>query len=199
MAVIKIVICVIAGYLLGSVNSSIFLSKIMGSDVRSSGSGNAGATNMARKFGLKAGLLAMILDMLKAVCAFFIGQWLAGDWGLMAALMACLVGHCFPAFHHFKGGKGVSVGGILSLLVDWRVGLCVIGCFLIGAFSTKKVSVGSMIGGAVCAISAVIFHLTLPRMLVCIFAGCIVIIQHHANIKRLIDGTEPDFKPKKEK
>lgn len=199
MSAFKIVICVVIGYLLGSVNSSILLSKIWGSDVRSSGSGNAGATNMARKFGLKAGLLAMVLDMLKAVCAFFIGRWLAGDWGLMAALMACLVGHCFPAFHHLKGGKGVSVGGILSLLVDWRVGLCVVGCFLIGAFSTKKVSIGSIAGAAACAIGGVLFHLTLPRMLVCIFAGCIVIIQHRANIKRLIDGTEPDFKPKKEK
>ncbi len=198
MTALKIVISVVVGYLLGSINSSIFLSKIWGSDVRKSGSGNAGATNMARKFGLKAGLLAMVLDMLKAVGAFFVGQWLAGDWGLMAALMACLVGHCFPAFHHFKGGKGVSVGGILSLLVDWRVGLCVIGCFLIGAFSTKKVSIGSLAGAAACAIGAAVFHLTLPRLLVCVFAGCIVILQHRANIKRLIDGTEPDFKPRKQ-
>ena len=139
MEVLKYLLVIVAGYLLGSISVSVCLSVGMGRDVRKEGSGNAGATNMARVFGMKAGVITLLGDMVKAALAVLLGYLLLGDMGLMAGGIACIVGHCFPVFHQFKGGKGVSVGGLLSLMIDWRVGLLVFGSFGLFAVGSKKV------------------------------------------------------------
>lgn len=185
-------------YLLGSVSLSIFMSKrVFGGDVRSRGSGNAGATNMARVYGMMAGVLTLAADMLKAFVSMLVGSVLAGDTGLAIGGVFCILGHCFPVLHGFKGGKGVSIGGALSLMIDWRVGLMVFGSFILFALLSKKVSLGSICGALACGIGSVIFAPSTPRMVLGIFAMLVVVIRHWENIGRLIKGTEPDFKPAK--
>ena len=108
MEVLKYLLVIVAGYLLGSISVSVCLSVGMGRDVRKEGSGNAGATNMARVFGMKAGVITLLGDMVKAALAVLLGYLLLGDMGLMAGGIACIVGHCFPVFHQFKGGKEIG-------------------------------------------------------------------------------------------
>ena len=199
MEALKYLLVIVAGYLLGSISVSVCLSVGMGRDVRKEGSGNAGATNMARVFGMKAGVITLLGDMVKAALAVLLGYLLLGDMGLMAGGAACIIGHCFPAFHGFRGGKGVSVGGLLSLVIDWRVGLLVFGSFGLFAVLSRKVSLGSVCGALAVTVGALIFHVSTPRLILAIIAMCIVIFQHRGNIKRLINGTEPDFKPKSTK
>jgi glycerol-3-phosphate acyltransferase PlsY len=192
------ILIAIISYLMGSFSFSIFMSKrLAGGDVRKHGSGNAGATNMARVYGMMAGVITMLADMAKAVVAMLLGLWLAGDVGLAIGGAGSILGHCFPVFHHFKGGKGVSVGGALSLLIDWRVGLLVIGVFIIVAVLSKKVSLGSICGGIMCGLGSVLLGVSTPRMLLGLLAMVVVVTRHWENIKRLIKGTEPDFKPAK--
>lgn len=199
METLKYLLVIVAGYLLGSISVSVCLSTGMGEDVRKKGSGNAGATNMARVYGMKAGVLTLAGDMVKAAVAVMIGYLLLDDMGLMAGGAACIVGHCFPLFHGFRGGKGVSVGGLLSLMIDWRVGLLVFGSFGLFAVASKKVSLGSVCGALAITIGSIIFHVSTPRLILAIVAMCMVIFQHRGNIKRLINGTEPNFKPKSTK
>ena len=194
MLILKYIVLFAVCYVLGSVNLSILISQGMGGDVRSHGSGNAGATNMARTYGLWAGLAAMAGDMLKAVAAMLIGWWLLGDWGLACAGAACILGHCFPVLYLFRGGKGISVGGAIAFAIDWRVGLVVVGVFLLGAFSSKKVSLGSVLAALAITVAAIAFHVSTPRLILSIFCACLAVARHSANIKRLAAGTEPDFK-----
>ena len=159
----ELVLSAVIAYLLGSVCASIPLSKrCMGEDIRQKGSGNAGATNAARVFGLKAGLVTLALDMAKTVAAMLIGKVLAGVTGEALSGAMCIIGHCFPLYFGFRGGKGVSVGAGLGLMT----GLPVFGA-----------------DPAFVAMNA--------------FSALLVIVMHRENIKRLINGTEADFKPAK--
>lgn len=195
MDIWKYALVVVAGYLLGSLSASIFLSRTaLGEDVRSKGSGNAGATNMARVYGLGMGFLTLGGDMLKTILATWLGSYLLGDLGLAIGGLSCMLGHCFPVFHNFKGGKGISVGAALGLMIDWRVFLCIIATFLIVAFLTKKVSLGSLAAAVAITVFAIVFRVSTPKLVLAIVAMCLAIFQHRANIDRLSKGTEPDFK-----
>ena len=195
MEILKYAAVIVGGYLLGSLSASILLSRTAwGKDVREQGSGNAGATNMARVYGLGAGFLTLGCDMLKAILATWLGSLLLGDAGLAVGGIACMIGHCFPVFHHFKGGKGISVGAALGLMIDWRVFVCIIATFLLVAFLSKKVSLGSIFASLGITVFSLIFHVTTPRLVLAICAMCLAIFQHRGNIRRLILGTEPDFK-----
>ena len=179
METVKYLLVALGSYLLGSVSLSIYLSKKMyGADVRSKGSGNAGATNMARVYGMMAGVLTLGADVLKAVAAMLGGYLLLGDVGLSLGGICCIVGHCFP---------------------DWRVGLLVVGLFLLMAVLSKKVSLGSICGALAAGIGPLIFGLSTPRIVLGIVAMLVVILRHTENIRRLVKGTEPDFKPAKTK
>ena len=200
METVKVLLIAVGSYLLGSVSLSIYMSKrIFGGDVRSHGSGNAGATNMARVYGMMAGVLTLAADMMKAAVSMIGGYLLLGDLGLAIGGAGCILGHCFPVLHHFKGGKGVSVGGILALLLDWRVGLLVIASFLVGALLSKKVSLGSVCGAIACGVGCLLLVSSVPRVVLGLFAMVVVVARHKENIGRLIKGTEPDFKPAKRK
>lgn len=195
MVVLKYAAVVVAGYLLGSMSASIVLSRTAwGSDVRKKGSGNAGATNMARVYGLGAGLLTLGCDMGKAILATWLGSLLLGDIGLTVGGICCMIGHCFPVFHHFKGGKGISVGAALGLMIDWRVFVCIIATFLVVALLSKKVSLGSLFASVGIAVFSLVFHVSVPKLVLAVCAMCLAIFQHRSNIKRLSEGTEPDFK-----
>ena len=191
----KYLVILVGSYVIGSLSLSILASKLMfGGDIRKEGSGNAGATNMARVHGWGAGLLTLAGDALKAAACMIAGNALAGEIGLCLGAGACMLGHCFPVLHGFKGGKGIAVGGAVGFGIDWRVGACTVGSFLLGSLLSKKVSVGSLCGAIAIVASSVLFHVSTPRLILSIFCACLAIARHHANSKRLAEGTEPDFK-----
>lgn len=195
MVILRYALVIVVGYLLGSLSASVLLSKLgWGKDVRKHGSGNAGATNMARVFGLGAGFATLAGDMLKAAVAMWLGMKLLGDAGIAAGGVACIVGHCFPVFHDFHGGKGISVGAMIGLFIDWRVFVGIVAVFLIVAFLTKKVSAGSLAAAVAIVVFAAVFRVTTPKLIFAICAACVAIVQHRSNIKRLSEGTEADFK-----
>lgn len=188
------IIVAVISYLLGSVSFSVLISTLIGIDIRKKGSGNAGATNMARIYGAVPGFLTFGLDALKAAASAYIGNYFLGDVGIAVAGMCCLIGHCFPVFYKFKGGKGVSVGGGLAFAMDWRIGVFVIAVFLIVALATKKVSAGSCVAAVSIVVATIIFRPSVPLIVLTVIGMLLVIFQHRGNIKRLKDGTEADFK-----
>ena len=192
-------VVLIAGYLLGSLSFSIILSKLLGKDIRKQGSGNAGATNMARVFGWAAGGATLAFDFFKAAAAMWLGQKLLGDTGICLGGIASMVGHCWPIFHDFKGGKGISVGAAIGFMIDWRVMVTIVLVFLLVAVASNKVSLGS-ISAAVSIIPATWIFAPRPAMLALACFGMVVAItRHKENIKRLMTGTEPDFKAGKKR
>lgn len=193
----KIVLSALIAYLLGSFCASIPLSRrFFGDDVRGHGSGNAGATNMARVYGMKAGLITLGADALKTVAAMLIGKYLAGLDGMAIAGAFCLIGHCFPVYFGFRGGKGVSVGAALGAMDGLAVLAILLAVFFAVAFGGKKVSLASISAAASLPLAA--YFLNVPRQLLImnIFAALLVIIMHHQNIRRLLRGEEGDFKAK---
>jgi glycerol-3-phosphate acyltransferase PlsY len=190
----KIVLSALIAYVLGSASFSIVLSKLMyRKDVREEGSGNAGATNMARSFGKLAGALTLLGDVLKTVLAVVIGRSLAGDWGVVVSCLGCQIGHCFPAYHHFKGGKGVAVGLAITAMVDWRITVTVLVVFIITAVLSRKISLASILA-TFSAIPAAFLTVKDWRYLcMIILAASIIIFRHSENISRLMKGEEKDF------
>lgn len=191
----KPIVILIGSYILGSTSFSILASKaLFGGDIRKEGSGNAGATNMARVHGWGAGLLTLAGDAVKSAACMLAGKALFGEIGLCLGAAGCILGHCFPVMHHFKGGKGIAVGGAIGFGIDWRVGVCTVGAFLLGSFLSKKVSVGSLCGALAISLSTILFCSSTPRLILALFCAVLATLRHIPNIKRLIAGTEPDFK-----
>lgn len=154
---------------------------------------------MARTFGLKAGFLTLFSDMIKACIAMWVGEHFLGDWGLMAAGLSVFIGHCYPVFYGFKGGKGISVGAAVGLMIDWRVFAIIVCAFLIVAFISKKVSMGSIAAAIAISVATIALGLSVPKILCATLGMILAIARHIPNIKRLINGTEPNFKAGKEK
>lgn len=188
----------VAAYLLGSVSTSVVLSKLVfRTDVRKQGSGNAGATNVARNFGMKAGIMTLLGDMLKTLIAMLIGVLLGGDPGKAVAGIACLLGHSFPVFFGFKGGKGISVGAVVAAFVGWPHFFFVIGLFIIGVALTRIVSVGSVLAAAGLPVAVWIFGGGATDTLLSTVGAVLVIWMHRQNIVRLLRGEEKKFQPKR--
>ena len=188
------IIVLAVGYLLGSLSFSIILSKLLGRDIRKEGSGNAGATNMTRVFGWAAGIATLLFDFLKALAAMLIGRALLGDVGICLGGIASMTGHCFPVFHNFKGGKGISTGAALALMIDWRVLVCIVIVFLMAALLSKKVSLGSVSAAVSIVPATLIFRPTGPMIALAVFGMVLAVCRHAENIRRLRSGTEPDFR-----
>lgn len=194
----KYILAAVIAYLLGSVCSSIPLSKRRkGVDIRTKGSGNAGATNVARVFGIRAGFITLGLDMAKTVAAMLIGQQLCGVMGEAISGAFCIIGHCFPLYFGFKGGKGVSVGAALGLMTGLLVFAVIIAVFLVTAFASRKVSLGSILAAVTLPVASFIFNAPTPLLAMNAFSAVLVVLMHRENIRRLINGTEGDFKPGK--
>ena len=188
----------VAAYLLGSISSSIVLSKLVfRTDVRKKGSGNAGATNVARNFGMKAGVMTLLGDMLKTLIAMTIGVLLGGDVGKAVAGIACLMGHSFPIFFNFKGGKGISVGAVVAAFVGWPHFFFVIALFAVGVAVTHIVSVGSVMAAAGLPVAVLLFGASKPEVVLSIVGAVLVVWMHRQNIHRLVRGEEKKFQPKR--
>ncbi len=192
------VLIAVAAYLLGSISTSVVLSKLVfRTDVRKQGSGNAGATNVARNFGMKAGVATLLGDMLKTAVAMSLGLWLGGDVGKAVAGIACLLGHFYPIFFGFKGGKGISVGAVVAAFVGWPHFFFVVALFALGVALTRIVSVGSVMAAAGLPLTLVIFGGSRADTVLGIVGAVLVIWMHRQNIVRLMRGEEKKFQPKR--
>ena len=197
MTVLKLIFAASVAYLSGSVSVAVLISMwLYRRDIRKEGSGNAGATNVARTFGIKIGLLTLAGDFLKTALAAWFGNLLVGDNGLVVACAFCMIGHIWPLFFDFKGGKGVATAGMIALILDWRLFLILVAVFGIAFLCSRRVSVCSLCCAFAFPIALVLLGTTTPRLILGIFIALIVIWRHHGNIKRLQNGTEPEFKAK---
>lgn len=188
------VICAVLAYLCGSVNFSLLISKgKYGSDIRTHGSGNAGTTNMTRVFGKKAGLFTFFGDMFKTALSVVIGYVLLGYYGAYFAGLFCILGHAFPIYFGFKGGKGVATIATICLMTEPVVFLVLFVIYAIILLGYKMVSLASVM-------SMMIYPLILSMLgfagnagLHIIFAAImalLVIFLHRKNIARIYNNTE---------
>ena len=208
-----IIVAVIA-YLIGSINFSIILSKKMaGFDIREKGSGNAGTTNMLRSVGKKAAAITLICDILKGVVSILIA-FLAGkivknlDNALLVQLAGILVivGHTFPVFFKFKGGKGIATSLGVLLMINWQIGLICLVFALVLMALTKMVSVGSIAAGILFPVLVAFINQNyiIPTsnsnwsyLVFSIIIALLVVFNHRTNIQRILNGTENKLSFKK--
>lgn len=196
--VIFLVVAAVAGYLLGSLNSSMIVGKFYGIDIRKHGSGNAGTTNTLRTLGKKAALFALIGDMLKGIVAYLIGLSLYGEpIGGMIGGLAAIAGHNWPVYFGFKGGRGVLTSLAVLLMMDWRIALLLLGVFIVVVAITRYVSLGSMIGAALFPFVSLAFGRDTVNIIFSAIIGIMIIVLHHDNIKRLLAGKESKLGAKK--
>jgi len=189
-------------YLLGSINTAIIVSKIMyNDDVRKHGSGNAGFTNVMRNYGRRAAVITFVGDIVKTIVSVLIGWCVFGYLTAYIAGFACFLGHIFPVYYNFKGGKGVVCLTAIVLMLDWRIFLFLALVFICSVAMTKYISFGSII-------SAMLFPIILNRLnntglrmieFVAMGIAIIVVIKHIGNLKRIFAGTESKFQFKKSK
>ncbi|WP_242343110.1 glycerol-3-phosphate 1-O-acyltransferase PlsY [Anaeromyxobacter terrae] len=195
------VLLVVAGYLAGSIPFGVLLGRlVLGVDVRTVGSGNIGATNVARAGGKKMGVVVLLLDAAKAIVPILVARaLLAGtpraELFTVLVALAAFVGHLFPVWLGFKGGKGVATGlGIFVVLAPWAA-LGGVLTYLLAYATTRISSVGSLAGTAVCAI--VTFALNGPASPVSwagIALAALIVLRHRENIGRLVRGEEKRMK-----
>jgi acyl phosphate:glycerol-3-phosphate acyltransferase len=191
----------VAAYLIGSIPFGILLAKLFGVvDVRKAGSGNIGATNVARVAGPLPGILTLVLDGVKGAAAVWLAARFANEsalWMTVAGLSA-LLGHCFPVWLRFRGGKGVATAAGMFLALCWPAALGAIGVFILVVLFSRFVSLGSV--SAAAAMPLLIYLLWAPHHApppVITFgafaAAMLVVYKHDANIQRLVEGREPKF------
>jgi len=197
MTILKIVLSALAGYLLGSINSSIIVGKLFfRTDIREHGSGNAGATNTLRTLGKRAAIAVVAGDFLKGVLACIIGRYLAGELmpgvyaGEYLGGMFAVIGHNWPVFFGFRGGKGVMTSFAIVMMFSPVAGLICLAAFIVTVALTRYVSLGSMIGAALFPL--VVFLMDEPPFMVAvgIVLALLIIVRHSSNIKRLLEGNE---------
>ena len=217
MIVLWFALCGVIGYLLGSFNGAILISRwIRKEDIRTKGSGNAGLTNFYRNYGGMDTLLVLLIDVGKTILACFIGGWIikaAGftspeprlDWTDEAQMLCggfAVIGHIFPIWFGFRGGKGILTCATLGAFIDWRIICILLGIFLIVVVLTRFVSLGSILG---CLAYPFLFWWRYPqenKIMMTIMAACLAALalgMHHTNIKRLLQGKENRFSFHKKK
>ena len=216
MLILAILISAVLSYLLGSFNSSILVVRLLKhQDIREFGSHNAGLTNTLRCFGKGCAALTLVGDLAKGIVAVLLSKGiceLLGTGltaqndvhfiGYIAGIFAIL-GHVFPIYYHFKGGKGVLVGVSVFLGIDWKVFLCLIVIFAVALAISKYVSLGSIIAAACCPVVTFLFQFwqrgDLPMWYLWLntglaaLMGAWVIYMHRTNIQRLKAGNENKF------
>ena len=180
----------VIGYLLGSIPFGLLLTRAFGAgDLRSIGSGNIGATNVLRtgRKGLAAATL--ILDAAKGAVAVFAASWIGPDYALMGGF-AAFIGHCYPVWLRFRGGKGVATMLGIALAVAWPVGLVFAGVWLGALALFRYSSVGGMLAAVSAPVTAIVLGEFGPAVLF-IALALLVLWKHRGNLQRLFAGTEP--------
>lgn len=184
-----------AAYLLGSIPTGLLLGKAYGIDVRNEGSGNIGATNLYRTVGRKVGIITLIGDCLKGLIPVLVVKFsnMPVEFAAWVGL-AAFCGHVFSVFLKFKGGKGVATAlGVFLALAPAAVGIAV-GVFVVLMVVWRYVSLGSIVAAVTMPIAVHLLHGGRVMVFVTLIIALIVVIKHHTNFKRLLDGTENKFK-----
>ena len=198
-------LALVLAYLLGSIPFGDLIVKLTsGADIRETGSGATGATNVTRKAGKAAGVITLVLDAMKGMAAVLVARWLTeepGTSGVIAgAAVLAVVGHCFPVWLKFKAGKGVATGlGVFLAIVPWAV-LAAAAVFVIVVWRTRYVSLGSIIAAAFVPLWTWLLHIGVepilnfaPIIAALCASSALIIAKHSENIKRLVAGTENKF------
>ena len=186
------IIVVVIAYLLGSIPFGyLIVRRRIGADIRQTGSGGTGATNVSRRAGKTAGILTLVLDAAKGCVAVVIAQVVSGDdWMVAAAAIAALVGHIFPVWLGFRGGKGVATAvGIFAVLAPIAL-LCAGVIFLAIVVTTRYVSLGSIIAAVLVPVFVWFQSGLQPVLTAAIVAAALIVFAHRGNIKRLASRTE---------
>ena len=203
MNILISVLCLIMAYLYGSVPFALVIGKVFyNTDVRTKGSGNLGGTNAGRGLGKKAGAAVILLDGTKCIVAILITRLLAAHFNLSDDLfyfsaLACIIGHCYPIFAGFKGGKGVSSAIAYTLMTNIYAFIFAVCVFMFTLKTTKYVSLSSIIGSVSVAIIAPFIGLIPPHwhystvgIITNFVIAALIVYKHHANISRIKNGTE---------
>lgn len=201
------ILSAVLSYLLGSLNFGVIISKkLKKDDVRNHGSGNAGSTNMLRSYGKGLAALTIAGDMIKVFVAialsFLIIKSVPGSFDILnentdANILVksfsgffCVLGHIFPCFFKFKGGKGVATAGGMVFAVNWRIALILLAVFIVVVAVTRYVSLGSIIMAFLYPVFIFAFHKSIILTAIAVVFTLIVVIAHIGNIKKLINHTE---------
>ena len=204
----RLLIVVIVAYLIGSIPFGYLIVRHkVGADIRESGSGGTGATNVSRRAGKAAGVFTLVLDALKGVLAIIVAQLIIGDsgstidWLAAAAAIAVIAGHIFPVWLRFRGGKGVATGVGVFLMLAPVATFCAAIIFVVVVTITKYVSLGSMVAAAIIPLFVwmdMVFIKPItdlwPLLTAAVVGAMLIIFAHRGNIRRLAEGTEPKFR-----
>jgi glycerol-3-phosphate acyltransferase PlsY len=195
----------ILAYLLGSIPFGYLIVKLTrGADIRETGSGGTGATNVSRRAGKAAGVVTLALDALKGAAAVLVARRLTGEagtsWVIAAAAALAVVGHCFPVWLKFKAGKGVATGlGVFLAIAPWAV-LAAVAVFIVIVWRTRYVSLGSILAAAFMPLWVLLMHIWIepindfaPIMAALCAVAAVIIFKHSENIRRLMAGQENKF------
>ena len=182
------------GYLLGSIPSGYIVGTLAGIDVRSAGSGNIGATNVARIVGNRLGVLTLLADTAKGYVPVFIALRIGlGPTAIALVAIAAFLGHLYPLFLRFQGGKGVATAFGALLATAPAATLILMAVFGAAVLGSRRISVGSIAAALAAPIALWIVSVPSPLIIMSAILGAMVIVRHHENIKRLLAGTEPRF------
>lgn len=179
-------------YLVGSIPFGYLIVRgRLGADIRETGSGGTGATNVSRRAGKAAGVVTLVLDALKGAAAVFVAKTVTGnDWIVAAAAIAVIVGHIFPVWLGFRGGKGVATGAGVFLALAPVALLCAGVVFLAIVFATRYVSLGSMVAAATIPLFVWLQSDSRPLLIAAVVGALLIVFAHRGNIGRLAHGTE---------
>ena len=194
------ILSILSCYLIGSISFGRIISKLSKNiDITSQGSGNTGATNVLRSIGVSYGLLVLFLDMLKSIIPVLIienYEFSSINYATQIAALSAIIGHCYPIFHKFKGGKGVATGIGPLFVIFMPAATSALIAFVIAILISRMVSVGSILGCLVSLLFMIIFNLmnlfesSWIDLIYLVPAISIIIYKHNENIKRIISGTE---------
>ena len=192
LSVWTVVACILIGYLLGNIQTAIIVSRAYyHDDVRNHGSGNAGSTNMVRVYGYGPGAITFAGDFTKAFLGVLLGQLVAGEIGGYLAGLFVVIGHCWPVFDGFRGGKGVASSYSIAI---FTFPLGALGAILIGGLIlliNKKMSIMSLAAMLLFFLATIVFRLNdLPLVILAGLLTIVVFVRHTENIQRLIHGEE---------
>jgi glycerol-3-phosphate acyltransferase PlsY len=187
----------LAAYLIGAIPTGIILTKLAGGeDPRKLGSGNIGATNVYRSAGPKLGVITLIGDCLKGIIPLLLAMALFNYQGTQLALvaLAAFVGHCYPVYLGFKGGKGVATALGVFLILSPKAILCTLALFALILWRWRYISLASITAAATVPFLVLLFERSLPLFSIALLIAAIVIWRHRSNIDRLLAKTENKFK-----
>ena len=189
MTIFLTILFVVIAYFIGNISPSTMLAKARGLDIKKEGSGNAGTTNALRVMGAKAGVITLVVDILKGVIAVLLPQLIVGENCAMLCAIAVIFGHVWPVIYKFKGGKGVATTFGAIVAINPLLGLATLAVVAITVLISKRMSAGSVMGALLFPILA--FFIEPGFYLHGLVLAAIVFNQHSSNIDRLIHGEEP--------